>query len=218
MNRFLWPVALAIGSTLAISSLVQAQGQSNLNGGFGGVDLLLHPRVQEELKLDAEQVTKARNLSETLMERQKVSYGRLVGLSGEARTRKAHELAVEHAEDGMKAVEAILSPEQYARFRQVDLQQRGASALLEPSLARTLAITAEQADLIQPILNHSVLLLREALATTRGDRRTSAEKIQVIRLKTNEKALSVLNEAQKAAWTKLTGPTLDLTSASRLGR
>jgi DNA polymerase III alpha subunit len=216
MNRLICMAALALGSTLATAS--HAQGQSNLNGGFGGVDLLLNLRVQEELKLDAEQITKARNLSDSLMDRQKVTFGMLVGLSGEARTRKAHELAVEHAEAGMKAVEAILRPDQYSRFRQVDLQQRGASALLEPSLSKTLGISAKQVDQIQPILNHSILSMREALATTRGDRRTSAEKVQAIRRETNEKALSVLTEAQKTAWNRMTGSPLDLASASRLAR
>jgi hypothetical protein len=218
MKRLVWLVALAVGSTLATTRLAEAQGRGSLSGGWGGVDLLLHPRVQEELKLTSEQVEKARDLSSKLLDRQRVIFSQLEGLSSEARAMKARELAIELVEDGMKGVEAIVNPEQFARFRQIDLQQRGASALLEPSLANTLRISNEQARQIRPILDHSILMMREALASARGDRRTSSEKIQVVRRETNEKAIALLTEAQKATWNQMTGQPLDLNPAGRTVR
>jgi hypothetical protein len=218
MNRWIWLTVLAISATCVTPRFLNAQGRSHQSGGWGGVDLLLDPRVQQELSLDPDQIKKTRELSDNLIERQTVFYGRLEGLSGEARTRTSRELAVEHAADGIKAVRALLKPDQFIRFLQLDLQQRGASALLDPSTAQTLGITERQADQIRPVLDHSILRMREALATTRGDRRTSAEKIQLIRQETNKMALGLLTDAQKTRWNELTGPAFDLGLMVRSGR
>jgi hypothetical protein len=57
--------------------------------------------------------------------------------------------------------------------------------------------------------------MREALSSTRGDRRASTEKIQTIRNQTNAQAIACLTEAQKVTWNQMTGPTIDLNPASR---
>ncbi len=118
-----------------------------------------------------------------------------------------------HAEEENRAIEGLVGPERLARFRQIDLQQRGATALTDPVVARSLTLSPDQAEAIQPILNRSVLRLREAAASSRGDRRAAFDKIEAIRRETDAAAVALLNEEQKKAWQEMIGEPLDLNPA-----
>ena len=212
MIRAGWLAVLALG---LVATPATAQTRGGLVGGWGGVELLLNPAVQRELKLDADQVAKARAVVVEMRDRQKGLFASLEGLEGEERTRKSQELASAHVEEGLKALGAFLGPEQLARYRQVDLQQRGAVALTDPQVVRALRISPEQVERIKPILNNSVLLLREAATNTRGNRRLTTEKIQAIRKETDARAVALLDDDQRAAWNSMIGEAFDINAPSR---
>ena len=127
----------------------------------------------------------------------------------------AQEIAISLSAETSRALGAMLNTEQLARFRQIDIQQRGASALTDPPIAEALRLTAEQSEKLKPILDQSILKLREALSNTRGDRRASYEKVQAVRKETDEKAIALLNGNQKEAWKKLIGEPLNLDGPAR---
>ncbi len=215
MFRSFGIILVLIGFVLPEFQPCLAQGRGGLSSGWGGVDLLLNPVVQKELGLDDAATRRAIDLAETLQDRQRVIFGKLEGLAGDERTRKAHELAREHATDGLKAVQALLPPDQFERFRQIDLQQRGASALVDPLVIGALQLSTVQVDQVQGLLDRSVLKFREALSNTRSDRRTSAEKIQVVRTDLNAQAVNLLTEPQKARWNEMIGRPINLGSTGR---
>lgn len=210
--------ALALGMVVIAGGRADAQARGGIGSGWGGVELLLNPAVQRELKMDGPAVEKARGLAVEMREKQKGLNALLEGLEGEDRSRRIQELAAAHAEQGNRAIGAILDPGQFARFRQVDLQQRGASALAEPQVAQALRLSPEQLDKLKPLLNHSVVRLREAAALSRGDRRAAFEKTQAIRKETDEAALALLDAGQKKAWHEMIGEPFDPNPAGRAAR
>ena len=209
---------LTLGLIATTAVPASAQGRGGIGSGWGGIELLLNPTVQKELKMDGPSIEKARALVLEMRDKQKGLNSLLEGLEGEDRMKRIQELATSHAEQGNKAIEAFLGPEQLARFHQIDLQQRGATALADPSVARTLRMSPDQSAKITPLLNRSVLQLREAAAASRGDRRVAFDKIQAIRKETDAGAVALLDEAQKQAWKTMIGEPLDLNPAPRNGR
>ena len=220
MNRAGWIRAVALISGLILSGRVEAQAVNGVRAGWGGVDLLAHPIVRDELKLDATQLEKAKALASARRGRQKELLAKLEGLAGEERAKKAQEVNAILAEEEGKALAELLNPGQLARFGQVDLQQRGASAWLDPKVARSLDLTAEQSEKLAQVLNRSMIRRREAQSNTRGDRRATLEKVQAIRKETDAQAVALLTPEQAATWNAMTGEPLDLNPAPvpRAGR
>jgi hypothetical protein len=219
MHRSLVMTILALGLAFSLAGRVEAQVRGGMGGGgWGGVDLLLHPIVQKELKLDEAQVEKARALALEIRERQKEQFAKLEGLEHEERVKKSQEFASALAEEGLKALGGLLKPEQLARFRQVDLQQRGASALTDPTVIRSLRLRPDQSARLQAILDHSVLRMREAPSLSRGDRQATFDRILAIRHETNAAAVGLLDDPQKEAWKRMLGEPLELNSPGRSTR
>ena len=218
MNRAILIGIMVASLTLTSMRAAQAQGRGGVSGGWGGVVLLLHPEVQKELKLDETQLEKSRALASELAEKQRSLFSTLEGLQGEERAKKAEELASAHVEEGMKALATILKPEQFLRFQQIDFQQRGAAALTDPKVARSLKLSTEQSEKINTVIDRSILRMREAPSMARGDRDATRDKIQLIRNETDARALVVLSEDQKLAWKLKIGEPFAMASRLRSGR
>ena len=218
MNRASGLTILGLAFLAAASDVAEAQMRGGVSGGWGGVVLLVHPQVQEELKLDQSQLDKTRDLVDEMREKQKTMFAQLEGLAGEERSKKAREIAASQAEEGIKALGLLLRPEQFARFRQVDLQQRGASAFTDPKVAGELELTPDQSEKLGSVVDRSVLRLREAPSKTRGDRRAAMELVRTIRKETDAEAVALLTDAQKEAWKRLIGGPLELSANVRAVR
>jgi Spy/CpxP family protein refolding chaperone len=203
---------------LAAANVSEAQSRGGVGGGWGGVVLLLHPLVQKELKLDEGQIDKARALVDQSRENQRSMYASLEGLTTEERTKRAREIASAQIDQGLKALKGILKPEQFVRFEQIDLQQRGAAALTDSRVAQMLKLTQDQTERIGLIIDNSVLEMREAPSKARGDRLATAERIQAVRNERDTKAIALLTDAQKLDWKKMTGEPFEMTSTIRPGR
>jgi Spy/CpxP family protein refolding chaperone len=189
-------VVLAVVAMASGSAQAQQQNRRGF-GGFGGspIFLLNQKSVQEELKLTEDQVTKVKELSE----KQRESFRGLRDLSQEERQKKVAESAKANA----KAVAEILKPEQLKRVKQITLQRRGAQALGDPEVAKTLNLTGEQKDKLKTIQDE----VRQARGNgQRGDRSEEAQKKRAeARKATNEKLMGVLTAEQKTKLKELMG-------------
>src|SRR5271165_7567740 len=155
-------VALGLVALMAGPALAQ-QGRGGGGGrGFGGgmgIGMLLsNPGVQQELKLDATQIEKAKELSAKL--REKVTAA-TQGLEGQERYTKMRETSKELNTEANTAAKDFLKPEQMKRLHQIQHQVQGAQAFADEHVQTHLKLTDAQKHDIDSIVQASATEMRE---------------------------------------------------------
>lgn len=205
-------VAVAALATmlLAGSAMAQERGRGFGGGrGGGGTMLLRMPEVQTELKLTEEQKTK---LTEMLGQgRGGPGNGGGQDLSREERQKQA---ATRRAERE-KQLAAIMNADQMKRYRQLQLQQQGASALGETAVQEELKLTADQKTKVEAIVSEQSEAMRSARESAAGDREGMRAKTAEIRKKSQEKLEALLTEDQKTQWKAMLGTPFTFPTAPR---
>jgi hypothetical protein len=117
---------------------------------------------------------------------------------------------------GMEArVDAILTPEQRSRLKQLELQQLGFNAFQREEVATQLKLSDEQKSAVAAAISEASAALRaipELRATRNGDPDAGAtltairEKSNELRAKVDEKILQVMTEDQRKTWQQMIGP------------
>src|SRR5271165_7485494 len=120
-------VALGLVALMAGPALAQqgrgGGGRGGFGGGGGGIGMLLsNASVQQELKLDATQIEKAKDLSTKL--REKVTAA-TQGLEGQERFAKIREISKELNTEANTSAKEFLKPEQLHRLHQIYHQVQG---------------------------------------------------------------------------------------------
>jgi Spy/CpxP family protein refolding chaperone len=185
-------------SVMALSTpIAWAQGPGRGGpdrGGFGGGAMLLSQKsVQEELKLNEEQVKKV----DELLTKQREAFGASRDLSREERQKQF----AESRAAGQKAVGEILNEEQQKRYKQISLQLQGPGALGDPDVASAIGLSDDQKKSVEEIQTAAREEMRALFEAGGGDR----EKFRTARDATNEKLQAVLTDEQKSKWKELTG-------------
>src|SRR5262249_37019809 len=142
-------VAAALGRGAgATAQARQAVRDRPITPGMIQLSLLAVTEVQAELRLSAEQVRNAREASEryqkALAETSVLSADERDQAEADGRWRKLRD-------ESEKTVEAVLSPAQLKRLREIRLQQAGAVALADPKLAAELKLTGDQRKAVRVI-------------------------------------------------------------------
>jgi Spy/CpxP family protein refolding chaperone len=101
----------------------------------------------------------------------------------------------------LKALAEILDEKQFARLREIYLQNRGNSVYLEPDVKKDLKITDDQAAKIKAALDTQA---KEMQAMVEGGG-FDFERMQELQKTATDTVQGVLTADQKTAWTKLTG-------------
>jgi hypothetical protein len=162
--RTMFRTLLGLGLVALLASPAAAQGRGR---GFGNLGILLgNASVQKELRLDDQQVEKAKELAEKTGEKMQEIRESLQGLEGEERMTKMQQLNRELNESTLKSAAAFLKPEQIARLKQISFQQRGAQAFSDPEVSKKLNLTDTQKSDIQTIVRtHSRKCARSSRRT-----------------------------------------------------
>ena len=107
-----------------------AQGRGGFGRGGGGslAMLLGNASVQKELKLNDEQIGKAKEVSEKIGGEAREKFQGLQDLSPEERREKMQAINKEINDATLKAAGEFLKPEQITRLKQISYQARGATA------------------------------------------------------------------------------------------
>lgn len=106
----------------------------------------------------------------------------------------------------MKALGEVLSPDQLARLKQIDLQQKGPQAFKDAQVQTALKLSAEQKTNVNTILEESTKEQREIFKEAAGGGfQGIQEKLGTLRKETNEKLMNVLSADQKKSWTNMLG-------------
>lgn len=107
----------------------------------------------------------------------------------------------------LSAIAKVLNEKQMKRFREIELQQRGNSALKDEAVQKKLKVTDEQKKSINSILEDSTKETTELFkgGAGAGDFKGRFEKMETIRKETKEKLYGVLTSEQRKAWRGMVG-------------
>jgi Spy/CpxP family protein refolding chaperone len=205
--RTMFRTVLGLSLVALVASPAFAQGGRGFGmGGGGGYAMLIgNSGVQKELKLDDQQIEKAKELAAKAREDMQGVRDKLQGLEGDELRTKRAEIMKEMNDSAIKAVGAFLKPEQIARLKQVSYHQRGAGAFSDPEVAKKLNLTDTQKTDIQTINTESQSAMREIFQSAQDDREGAMKKMAELRKETLEKASAKLNDEQQKTWKELLG-------------
>jgi len=208
-------VALMAGPALA----QQGRGGGGGRGGFGGgIGMLLsNASVQQELKLDATQIEKAKEVADKAREKFTASRESLQSLEGDARFKKMQELNKEVNEEANKAVAAFLSKDQIHRLHQIQHQVQGAQAFTDEHIQSRLKLTDAQKSDIDSIVQASNTEMGALFRNMQSDPEGTRAKITEHRKETLAKVESKLTDAQKTAYKELLGAPFEIKYEPRPG-
>lgn len=225
MRRYLGFSLAALVVCLMAGNEAMAQGGRGGRGGFGGgfgggvTFLVQNEQVQKELKITDEQKTKLKEIADASRPQRGAGGG-----GGAARgTPPTEEQLAEmrkRAEETAAKVAGVLTADQNARLKQIQLWQQGTRALTaNADLAKELALTDEQKSALKTITDESDKKRRELGGGGRNasaEERTAArEKATALQKETDTECLAVLTAGQKTKFDTLKGPEfkLDMTAA-----
>src|SRR5262245_2486710 len=196
----------AVTMVLLFAGAIRAQEKSSAPPPSLSLhQVIASPAVQEALKLDDEQKKTVGNL---VTEAREALKG-LSKLTTQERREKSREVR-----DKLRAgLEKALKKEQYERFQQIDLAQRGPIAVTSKEVAQKIGLTKEQRQKVREIsreLNETIRKLRE---DNKGDE--LREKIAKSRAEAAGKVTDVLTKEQKKTWKEMLGKTFDLSKLER---
>jgi len=167
--------------------------------------LLMNKSVQEELKLTDEQVDSARKLAEEIRDRFRDSREKLNQLQGDEREAAAHNMADTFNKETRKGLEGFLKPDQLKRFEQINMQQRGPAALLNPEVRAPLKLTDDQLRELKALSSRTGDRMREVFQDGDTPIQNRMDKVAAIQAEAMEAVGKVLDDSQEATWKDLIG-------------
>lgn len=192
----------------------QGGGQRGGQGGFGqrgmgmgmqgGPQILARQDVQAELKLTDSQKSQIQALLEANRPQGGFGGGRGGGGGGQGFDPEALRAQRERME---AEVQKILTPEQYKRYRELNLQLQGPRALGQPEVAKEVGLSEAQQNQIRQLIQAEQETMRSMFqgGGGGGDFQAMREQMQAMRAETDRKILAVLNAEQKAKWESMLG-------------
>jgi 2'-5' RNA ligase len=203
-------VALVVGVAILAIGSARAQFPGFGGMGFGLEQMLKNENVQKDLKLEADQVTKATDALKKVAEDNKELAAKLRdrNLSREERaevTKKLNELNV-------AALKDIIKPEQSARLKQIQLniqmQFRGVAVFSDPAVSEALKLTDDQKDDLKKIgadVQNEVQTLFQG-----GFGEETFKKMQIIQKEGVEKVAKMMTKDQKKTWDEMVGKPFEM--------
>jgi hypothetical protein len=210
--RSLYCTLLGLGLVAMLAGPAAAQGRGRGFGGFGGggnlAMLAANTGVQKELKLDDQQVEKAKELAQKSGEEMREKMQGLQDLEKAERFTKMAEIGREVNASAAKQVSEFLKPEQLTRLKQISYQRQGVMAFNDPDVAKKLNLTDTQKTDIQAIVRESMggggrgAFNKDA---TKEERQEAMKKAAEQRKETLTKVEAKLNDEQQKTWKELLG-------------
>jgi hypothetical protein len=189
-GRTIFPTLIVLAAGLSGFTL-SADGSEPTDNRLGErtvpIFLLIRADIQADLKLSPEQVTECRRAALAFQRKA----ARLIGRKDAAVVPARREID----EELNQWLTQHLSPQQFARFEQIDLQWEGAAAMISrPFLDDSLKLTPEQKKTLSECLAQRKL--QRARGTWTYDDHTNLTR----------KAIAVLTDTQREVWVRLLGP------------
>jgi hypothetical protein len=219
VSRFVLAVGLALVVAAPVAAQQQKKGRGQgqrgqFGGGQGGAAALLENEgVQKELKLEADQVSKAKDVVKSIREKHKDAFDRLRDASQEERRTKSRELGQMVSQETLAALKDVLKPDQLKRLKQIELQAAGVAAFTTPEVQKALNLTDQQREELRTINDAYGKQMRELIGG--GNEQGGRERMATLRKETMTKVQAVLTDAQKGTWKELTGEPFEVRFGQR---
>lgn len=206
-------IALGLVALMAGPALAQ-QGRGG-GRGFGGLGMLLNnASVQQELKLDASQVEKAKGVADKAREKLMAA---TEGLEGQERFAKMREMGKEINADINKSIAEFMTKDQVKRLHQIQRQVQGAQAFTDEHVQKHLKLTDAQKSEIDGIVQDSQQQMRSIFQETQGDRQAAMTRMAELRKETVSKIEGKLTDEQKTSYKELLGSPFEIKFEGRPG-
>jgi Spy/CpxP family protein refolding chaperone len=231
MRRLITVTFASLVVCLVVSNGAMAQGQSRSGrggfggGGFGGrglAGLLLNPQVQKEVKLSDDQIAKVKEVADAARPPQGARGQRGANQTDEQRAAVREERQQRTAETDKKLTD-LLTADQNARLKQVQLWVQGTSALTNnETVAKELGLTDDQKSALKTITEESGKK-RQAMFQGLGrganeEQRTKArEEMTALQMETDAECMAVLTDDQSAKFAALKGEKFELDRSQIVG-
>lgn len=192
---------------------VPEEAGRQLTQALGPTFLVFHGKVQDELKLSAEQKKKlSKRLQDTVQDAMQF-FQNLGDKEPEEREKELHAYREKARENLTAFLQGLLQEEQFQRLRQVMLQRDRLFALLgNAEVVKELEITDKQrqqfAEVAQEMQKKMEPLMKKAQKG--GNPQEIGPKIRKIRKEQEERIEALLSDARKKQWQKMLGKPLDL--------
>jgi Spy/CpxP family protein refolding chaperone len=206
-------LALALAASTVASSRAQKHSsdgpaQAGQGMGAGGPFMVRNPEFQKELKLTAAQVEKVEPALRALAREHSHDAESLRTLN--AADRMARQRALQKAMNGELKTALAFTPEQSRRYDQIGLQHRRFEAFSDPDVVTQLKLTSEQRRQIGEIAQSSRGRMQEILKKAETDRTEAMKEAAALSREMTEKATSLFNDPQKAAWKEMIGAPFEV--------
>lgn len=197
-----------MGTTVSFGQRGGERGRRGFGGrGMDPTSMLLRSeQVQNELGLSEEQISRVESLTAEARNKSRDLFSGLFDLSEEERRQRRTKLA-EVAAETKAELATVLETSQVKRLEQIGFQMRGIRSLMQKDTVEKLAITDEQRQQIEDLVDAQREMQREIFRSLRDlaseERRTIMEDIQEQRkeLQTEtEKAVQEIVTAEQ--WAK----------------
>lgn len=162
------------------------------------VILLRQPAVQQDLRITEGERKKIDEFATKQWQKVK----QMKDLSEAERTRRFEAMAKEN----QQFLKSTLKPEQQKRLNQITMQVAGLLCVMRADVAAELNLSAEQKQKIKAAHKEAEKDAKEAL---RSGGEVRDEKFNELRMKSRQKLLSILTDAQKTKWKEMAGQKFD---------
>jgi hypothetical protein len=104
-----------------------------------------------------------------------------------------------------KAAQDILKPDQYNRFRQMEMQYRGWNSFNDPQVQKELNLTQQQREQLQTYQNRWNQTMNQVYSSTPQNRDAAMKNYQEARQQYNKQVEQFLTPEQRRTWAQMTG-------------
>lgn len=180
------------------------------------INLLRNQKVQQELKLDADQKSELKVAIQKLAKNRQAEKQKLRGLKGREAHRKMHEQLRKFDADSARKAKEILEPKQHTRLREILVQVQGVRIFESPKFQVQLKITDDQKKKLADIRKAGAKNRRKVLQDSRAggkkviNYKKYQQKIEEALMEQEKKTLEVLTKEQQAQFRKMTGKKFEL--------
>jgi len=190
----------------------RAQEHAEILQSFGPRFVVFRDKVQDELKLSAEQKSKLNSREFDFVQEAREF---LMGLQ-DAKPEERQKKHMEYAQKANAKLETLLKEtlkdDQIKRARQIALQMEGLFAIGNPEVSKELKITDDQRrqfmDVVQSLQKKVEPIIKQMQEG--GDPNELRPKMMKVRMEHDRQIDAFLTDAQKAQWKEMTGKPFKL--------
>jgi Spy/CpxP family protein refolding chaperone len=212
-------VCLMVGNDAMAQGRGGRGGRGGFGGGFGGIGFLIqNSDVQKELKLSEDQIAKIKEVTDASRPQRGAGGGTNFRDMTEEQRTAFREEARKRSEETNKKITDLLTADQNARLKQLQIWQQGTFALTgNEDVSKELGLTDDQKAALKTISDESGKKIGEARSglgrgASQEERTKVNEQVAAMRTEAETECLAVLTDDQKTKFTAMKGtkPDFDL--------